>query len=101
MPREFDVNHWPNRSTWLVALWLNRRRYGYVLDITDRVWGKNPGLARRCAIACAEVAEKLKRDILANPLKLDMPEAIDLDAVDWSAIANQALKRFEDYRGPR
>jgi len=104
-----DHHGWPNRPTWLMACWLSSHRTAYLGSVALAHWVPLRGEPHGSERARAAVAAKLERDVTANAGKITLfdnttgetmaatPEL--LEDVDWLAIADSNLKRFEDYVG--
>jgi hypothetical protein len=96
-------NGWPNRPTWALVCWLHAYRYCYSMDATLACWKAAENTFDRSGRALTSMTEKLRRDVAANTAKIqsanfDRPLEELLDEIDFEAIADHWLVRFNGYR---
>jgi hypothetical protein len=96
-------NGWPRRATWALVCWLHAYRYSYLMDVSLACWKEAESTFDRSGRALGATTEKLRRDVVANTAKIesakfDRPLAELLDEIDFEAIADHWLARFNGYR---
>jgi hypothetical protein len=102
-----DCNGWPNRATWLLACWLSSDNYAYKAGVILARWGRMVSEPRGSELARSEVAAKFERDVRGSMKQVVLYDSTTgetipateeiLADVDWNALADRRLKRFQDY----